>query len=235
MPAPLPAARDGEWLRLARRAKTLSWLSLAWLAVEGSVAIVAGIMAGSIALVAFGLDSAIEGVASVVIVWRFSGSRLYSERAEQRAQRLVAVQFFILAPFIVYEGLEKLLVGGDVETSWLGIGLTIATLGICQPLGYAKRSLGRRLASDATVGEGLQNLLCGYLAIAVLVGLLANALFGIWWLDPLVALGIAGVAVYEGRKAWRGESCSCGACEVPMPGLPSRGGEGNREIRALTR
>jgi divalent metal cation (Fe/Co/Zn/Cd) transporter len=220
IPASLPTARDGEWLRLARRAKRLSWLSLAWLTVEGSVAIVAGLTAGSIALVAFGLDSAIEGVASIVIVWRFSGSRLYSERAEQRAQRLVAIQFFILAPFIVYEGLEKLIVGGDVETSWLGIGLTIATLAICQPLGFAKRRLGRRLASDATVGEGLQNLLCGYLAVAVLTGLLANALFGIWWLDPIVALGIAGVAVYEGRKAWRGESCACGACEVPMPRTP---------------
>jgi len=216
-PALAPAAHDGEWLQLAHRAKLLSWLSLAWLTIEGTVAIVAGVMAGSVALVAFGLDSAIEGVASVVIIWRFSGSRLHSERAERRAQRLVAIQFFILAPFIVYEGLEKLIVSGDVETSWLGIGLTIATLGICQPLGYAKRSLGRRLGSDATVGEGLQNLLCGYLAIAVLVGLLANALFGIWWLDPLVALGIAGVALYEGRKTWRGESCACGACQVPIP------------------
>jgi divalent metal cation (Fe/Co/Zn/Cd) transporter len=193
----------------------LSWLSLAWLTVEGTVAIVAGIMAGSVALIAFGLDSAIEGVASVVIVWRFSGSRLLSERAELRAQRLVAIQFFILAPFITYEALGKLIEGGDVETSWLGIGLTIATLGICQPLGFAKRRIGEKLGSSATVGEGLQNLLCGYLAIAVLVGLLANAFFGVAWLDPIVALGIAGVAVYEGRKAWRGESCSCAACEVP--------------------
>jgi divalent metal cation (Fe/Co/Zn/Cd) transporter len=216
IPTPLPAARDGEWLRLARRAKLLSWLSLAWLTIEGTVAIVAGILAGSIALVAFGLDSAIEGVASVVIVWRFSGSRLFSERAELRAQRLVAIQFFILAPFITYEALGKLIAGGSVETSWLGIGLTIATLGICQPLGFAKRRIGEKLGSSATVGEGLQNLLCGYLAVAVLAGLLANALFGIAWLDPIVALGIAGVAVYEGRKAWRGESCSCAACEVPV-------------------
>jgi divalent metal cation (Fe/Co/Zn/Cd) transporter len=154
------------------------------------------------------LDSAIEGVASIVIVWRFSGSRLFSERAEWRAQRLVAIQFFILAPFITYEGLEKLIGGGDVETTWLGIGLTIATLMICQPLGIAKRRLGARLGSGATVGEGIQNLLCGYLAIAVLVGVLANTLFGIWWLDPLVALGIAGVAVQEGRKALRGDSCA---------------------------
>jgi divalent metal cation (Fe/Co/Zn/Cd) transporter len=210
--APLVASRSDEWLRLANWAKQLSWLSLAWLTVEGAVAMIAGVMAGSVALIAFGLDSAIEGVASVVIIWRFSGSRLFSERAEQRALRLVAIQFFILAPFITYEGLEKLIGGGDVETSYLGIALTIATLAICQPLGIAKRRIGAKLGSGATVGEGLQNLLCAYLAIAVLVGLLANTLFGIWWLDPIIALGIAGVAVREGQKAWRGEGCDCATC-----------------------
>jgi hypothetical protein len=153
--------------------------------------------------------SAIEGVASVVIIWRFSGSRLLSQRAEYRAQRIVAWQFFILAPFITYEALERLATGGDIETSWLGIGLTLATLAICQPLGYAKRRLGATLDSRATVGEGTQNLLCGYLAVAVLAGLLANTLFGLWWLDPIVALVIAGVAVQEGRKAWRGACDRC--------------------------
>jgi divalent metal cation (Fe/Co/Zn/Cd) transporter len=201
-----------EWLRRARLTRLLSWLSLFWLGIEGAVAIVAGVMAGSVALIAFGLDSAIEGIASVVIIWRFSGPRLFSERAERRAQVLVAAQFFILAPFITYEGVEKLLSGGDIETSWIGIGLTIATLAICQPLGLAKRRLGAKLGSSATVGEGMQNLLCGYLAIAVLVGLLANALFGVWWLDPVVALGIAAVAVQEGRKALRGDGCGCAAC-----------------------
>lgn len=217
MEAASPAAtaalpRSEEWLRAARLTRLLSWLSLAWLGIEGAVAIVAGVMAGSIALIAFGLDSAIEGVASVVIIWRFSGSRLLSERAERRAQVLVAAQFFILAPFITYEGADKLVTGAEIETSWLGIGLTIATLAICQPLGLAKRRLGAKLGSSATVGEGTQNLLCGYLAVAVLVGLLANALFGIWWLDPVVALGIAAVAVQEGRKALGGEGCACASC-----------------------
>jgi divalent metal cation (Fe/Co/Zn/Cd) transporter len=204
--------RSADWLRAARLTRLLSWLSLVWLGIEGAVAIVAGVMVGSIALIAFGLDSAIEGVASVVIIWRFSGSRLLSESAERRAQVLVAAQFFILAPFITYEGAEKLVAGGDIETSWLGIGLTLATLAICQPLGLAKRRLGAKLGSPATVGEGTQNLLCGYLAVAVLVGLLANTLFGIWWLDPVVAIGIAGVAVQEGRRALRGESCGCTTC-----------------------
>jgi divalent metal cation (Fe/Co/Zn/Cd) transporter len=206
-PLPAEAAPSHEWLRAARLARVLSSLSLVWLGVEGAVAIVAGVMAGSVALIAFGLDSAIEGVASVVIIWRFSGSRLLSQRAEARAQRLVAWQFFILVPFITYAALEKLATAGDIETSWLGIGLTLATLAICQPLGYAKRRLGAKLDSRATIGEGTQNLLCGYLAVAVLAGLLANTLFGLWWLDPIVALVIAGVALQEGRKAWRGEVC----------------------------
>src|SRR5688572_19602203 len=211
LPQTLPARSD-EWLRAARVTRRLSWLSLAWLTIEGTVAIVAGVTAGSVALIAFGLDSAIEGVASVVILWRFSGSRIYSDRAERRAQFLVAIQFFILAPFITFEALEHLLTGSAAETSYLGIGLTVATLAICQPLGYAKRRLGKRLNSGATVGEGTQNLLCGYLAIAVLGGLLANTLFGLWWLDPLVALGIAAVAVQEGRKALRGDACTCASC-----------------------
>jgi divalent metal cation (Fe/Co/Zn/Cd) transporter len=182
-----------------------------WLGIEGAVAILAGVMAGSIALVAFGLDSAIEGVASTVIIWRFSGSRMFSERAERRALFLVALQFFILVPFIVYEAIDKLLSAGEVETSWLGMGLTVATLAICQPLGFAKRRLGAKLGSGATVGEGTQNLLCGYLAIAVLFGLVANATLGLWWLDPVVALFIAGVAFQEGRKALSGEGCAA-AC-----------------------
>jgi divalent metal cation (Fe/Co/Zn/Cd) transporter len=210
VPPALP--RSDEWLRAARLTKLLSWLSLFWLGIEGVVAIVAGVMAGSVALIAFGLDSAVEGVASVVIIWRFSGSRLFSERAERRAQFLVAIQFFVLVPFIAFEGIEKLATGGEIETSWLGIGLTIATLAICQPLGLAKRRLGAKLGSSATVGEGTQNLLCAYLAIAVLVGLLANTLFGIWWLDPIVALGIAAVAFQEGRKALRGDNCGCATC-----------------------
>jgi divalent metal cation (Fe/Co/Zn/Cd) transporter len=205
------AVGSDAWLRAARLTKLLSWVSLAWLGIEGTVAIVAGVMAGSIALVAFGLDSAIEGAASIVIIWRFSGSRLFSERAERRARFLVAIQFFVLAPFIAYESLDRLVAGGEIETSWLGIGLTIATLGICQPLGLAKRRLGAQLGSTATIGEGTQNLLCGYLALAVLGGLLANAMFGLWWLDPIVALLIAGVALREGRAALRGDAC-CASC-----------------------
>lgn len=202
---------DQAWLRAARRARQLSWLSLAWMAAEGAIGVVAGVLAGSIALVAFGLDSAIEGFASLVIVWRFTGSRLHSEQAERRAQKLVAVQFFVLAPYVAFEAVHKLVGSAEPETSLLGIGLTASSLVGMPLLGRAKRRLAVTLDSRATHGEGTQNLLCAYLAGAVLAGLLGNALFGLWWLDPLAALVVAGVAVHEGRESWRGEPC-CAAC-----------------------
>ena len=201
--------RDQRWLRDARVARLLAWLSLAWLTVEGTVAVIAGLIAGSVALVGFGLDSAIEGIASIIVIWRFTGARTLSEHAERRAQQLVAVSFFLLAPYIAADALRALLGEHHPETSLVGIGLTIGTLFICRPLGHAKQRIGDRLGSAATKGEGKQNLLCAYLAAGVLVGLAANALLGAWWLDPVVALAIAAVAVREGRSAWRGEGCSC--------------------------
>jgi len=207
---PLPA-RSEEWLRAARRARLLSWVSLVWMGAEGAIAITAGVLAGSIALISFGLDSVIEGGASLVIVWRFTGSRLLSHAAEQRAQKLVAIQFFLLAPYVAAESIHKLVTGERAETSWLGIALVTSSLIGMPILGYAKRRLADTLGSVATRGEGTQNLLCAYLAAAVLVGLIGNALFGLWWLDPAAALVVAGVAVKEGVGSWRGEGC-CDVC-----------------------
>lgn len=204
VPAP---PRSGEWLRDARRARLLSWFSLVLIGAEGAVAIAAGIAAGSIALIAFGIDSAIEGLASLVIVWRFSGSRLHSPASERRAQRLVAVQFFLLVPYVAAESLRALVGGHHPDPSWVGIGLAIASLATMPALGVAKERLAARLESAATRGEGRQNMLCGCLAAALLAGLLGNALLGAWWLDPAVGLLIAGVAFVEGRRAWRGQAC----------------------------
>jgi divalent metal cation (Fe/Co/Zn/Cd) transporter len=178
---------------------------------EGAIAITAGILAGSIALVGFGIDSAIEGVASLVIVWRFTGHRLLSEAAERRAQKLVAIQFFILAPYVSFEAIRHLTGAEHPEVSVLGMGLTATSLVGMPVLGVAKQSLAARLGSSATRGEGAQNLICAYLAGAVFVGLAGNALFGWWWLDPIAALVIAGVALREGFETWRGEGC----CAVP--------------------
>jgi divalent metal cation (Fe/Co/Zn/Cd) transporter len=167
-------------------------------------------MAGSIALVGFGIASAIEGFASAIIVWRFPGTRLHSAAAEQRAQKLVAIQFFLLAPYVAVEAALHLLGGERPDTSWLGMALVTTSVIGMPLLGVAKVRLADQLGSPATRGEGNQNLLCAYLAGAVLLGLAGNALFGLWWLDPVAAFVIAAVAVREGVQTWRGEGCCAG-------------------------
>jgi divalent metal cation (Fe/Co/Zn/Cd) transporter len=192
---------------LAARVRLLSWLSLAWMTIEGGVAIAAGVAASSIALVGFGLDSAIEGFASVIIIWRFTGHRVFSPRAEERAQKLVAVQFFLLAPYVAVESVRALAAGDRPDETIVGILLACGSVVLMPMLGVAKQRIADQLGSPATRGEGRQNLLCAYLAGALLVGLLGNALFGAWWLDAVVGLLIAAVAVREGVDAWRGEGC----------------------------
>jgi divalent metal cation (Fe/Co/Zn/Cd) transporter len=219
-----------EFERLARHARLLSWVSLVWMGAEATVAIVAGVLAGSVALIGFGLDSAIEGFASAVIVWRFTGARLWSQAAETRAQKLVAIQFFILAPYVAFEAIGALVGGERPDESLLGIAVAITSVIGMPLLGIAKRTIGEQLGSVATEGEGMQNLLCAYLAGALLVGLTANALFGLWWLDPVVALGIAAVALREGRSAWRGEG-SCVALDA-APGHLEVGCQHTRRTRS---
>jgi divalent metal cation (Fe/Co/Zn/Cd) transporter len=208
---PVAAISRQRYEELARRVRLLSWLSLFWMTMEGAVAIAAGIAASSIALVGFGLDSAIEGVASVIIIWRFTGHRMVSHAAEERAQKLVAVQFFLLAPYVAFESMRSLIGAEHPEVSWVGIGLAVGSVIFMPMLGIAKERLANQLGSAATKGEGRQNMLCAYLAGALLVGLLGNALVGAWWLDPLVGLLIAAVAVREGLEAWRGEGCCVGS------------------------
>jgi divalent metal cation (Fe/Co/Zn/Cd) transporter len=216
-PIAAPAAPTPEFLAAVKRVKFLSWLSLVWMGAEGTIAIVAGVLAGSIALVGFGIDSAIEGFASAIIVWRFTGARIHSHAAEERAQKLVAAQFFLLAPYVAFEAVHKLLTGEHPTTSWLGMALAASSVIGMPLLGRAKVKLAHQLGSAATKGEGNQNLLCAYLAGAVLVGLAANAAFGLWWLDPVAALVIAVVAVREGRETWRGEGC-CAAPKLAPAG-----------------
>jgi divalent metal cation (Fe/Co/Zn/Cd) transporter len=162
-----------------------------------------------VALLGFGIDSAIEALASIIVVWRFRSSHTLSDRAETRAQRAVAFSFFLLAPYIAAESVRILLLERHAETTWLGVALAAVSLLWCPGLGLMKKRLGARLNSAAATGEGRQNLLCAYLAVAVLVGLLANNLWCIWWLDPTVGLLIAVLALREGRSAWRGEACTC--------------------------
>jgi divalent metal cation (Fe/Co/Zn/Cd) transporter len=209
-PAPI-VLRDARWLQAARWARWLAWASLFWMTVEGAVGLVSGFGAGSIALIGWALSSVVEGLASVIVIWRFTGGRTLSETAEQRAQKAVAISFWLLAPYVAVQSVRDLVTGQQSETTLVGIGLTVSSLLLMPALGIAKHRLGRRLGSGATAGEGTQNLLCAYLAGAVLVGLIANTLWGLWWLDPVAGLAVAAVAIKEGRDAWRGDSC----CAVP--------------------
>lgn len=215
LPSP-PVAHDNasDRARLVGRAKLLARLGIAWHGIEAAVAIGAGVIAGSIALVGFGADSLIESVAGFVLLWRFAASRAASEEAEQRAQKLIGTSFFVLGAYVGVEAVRNLVVAAHPEVSYVGIGLSIVTLAMMPPLAVAKGRIGDRLGSSATKSEGRQNMLCAYLSAALLVGLSANAIFGAWWADPVTALLIATVAVREGVEAWQGDACCA-------PGIPT--------------
>lgn len=204
--------RIAERAKLVRQARLLAWLGVGWHGVEAAIAVGAGLDASSIALLGFGADSLIESVAGIILLWRFATSRVASEDAERHAQKLIALSFYAIAAYVGFEAVRSLLTGERPEASWVGIGLAAFTLVTMPPLAIGKARVGEKLGSSATKSEGQQNMLCAYLSAALLVGLGANALFGLWWADPVTALLIAGVAVKEGRESWRGESC----CTAPV-------------------
>lgn len=206
------AVGQDERAFLIGRIKLISWLSLAWMTTEGVIGTIVGIMSNSIALIGYGVDSTITGVASVIIIWRFTGSRIDSEASEKQAQKIVAITFFLLAPYIIAAAVHHLITGSEAQASWLGIGLAVTSVILMPLFGRAKKRIGNRLGSSATTGEGTQNILCAYLSLAILIGLVSNAVLGLWWADPLVALIVAVVAVQTGISTWRGESCDEGAC-----------------------
>jgi divalent metal cation (Fe/Co/Zn/Cd) transporter len=195
---------------LGRRAQLLAAASVSYNVIEAVIAIAAGIVAGSIALVGFGLDSVVEVSSGLIILWQFR-HRL-PETREQQALRLMAVSFFALAGYVAFESLRALLSGHDPEPSPVGIGLAIASLLVMPFLSWAQRRTGRALGSNAVVADSTQTLLCTYLSAVLLVGLVLNATLGWSWADPIAGLIIAAVAVREGIEAWRGENCGC--CEL---------------------
>jgi divalent metal cation (Fe/Co/Zn/Cd) transporter len=198
-----------ERAALERRAKKLAWSGNAWHVIEFAIAVGAGIAADSVALIGFGIDSVIEALAGGVIVWLFSGGRGSSHMAERRAQQLIAASYALLVAYIGVEAVRDLLGSHHPGVSWVGISLAAFTAPTMPLLARAKRTVGRKLNSSAAVSESSQNMICAYLSIALLVGLLANALLGWWWADPAAALVIAAVAAEEGIHAWRAESCDC--------------------------
>jgi divalent metal cation (Fe/Co/Zn/Cd) transporter len=197
-----------ERARLERRARLLAWGANAWHLVELLVAIGAGVASGSVALVAFGVDSGIEILAGAVVLWLWSGARGRTGDAERRAQQLIAASFVALAAYVLAASLRAL-AGDHPDPSWVGIALAACTAPTMPLLARAKRRVGTALGSVATAREGAQSMLCAYLSVALLVGLGMNALAGWWWADPLAGLVIAAAAVREGRAAWRGDACEC--------------------------
>jgi divalent metal cation (Fe/Co/Zn/Cd) transporter len=185
----------------------LSWLTLGWLLIDGIIGLGAGLRTNSVVLIGWGIDCGIEAVAALIIIWRFSGKRLVADHVERIAQRVVAVTFLLLVPYIVIEAIDHLVTGNSGGVSWIGIALA-ATDAVLMPfLGQAKNRIGRQLNSAAATGAGKQNVLCAYLSIAVLIGLGANAILGWWWADPIAALLVAVVCVQAGISTWRGDSC----------------------------
>ena len=195
-----------------RRAVLLSWLTLVWLAIDGAIGMTAGISANSVALIGWGIDCAIEAAAALVIVWRFTGTRVQSPDAERFAQKVVGLSFFLLTPYIAVTAVDHLLTGNAAKVSWVGIALAASDAILMPILGRAKKRAGTMIGSAATTGAGHQNILCAYLSVAVLVGLAANALVGWWWADPITALLVAVVCLQAGLRTWRGEGCDEPAC-----------------------
>jgi hypothetical protein len=205
-----PAAprRDAGWYRAARQARLLSWASLGWMGVEGVVGLLAGVEAGSLSLIVWASSSFVEGLASMTIIWRFTGARLHSGTSERTAQRWVAGSFLLLVPYFLYASVERLLNGSDVESSVLGIAVTGSAIVLMPLLGWAKLRLAERLGSSATAGEGVQNLLCAAQATAALIALV-GAGAGLSFLDPIAAVAISAIAVKECVDLWRGEQDDC--------------------------
>ena len=196
---------DARRVRLGRRAQLLAGASVTYNVLEAAVAITAGLVSGSVALVGFGLDSVVEVSSGLIILWQFR--HRIPEARERQALRLMAFSFFALAAYVSFESLRALIGGHEPAPSPVGIVLAAASLVIMPFLSWGQRRTGKALGSNAVVADSTQTLLCTYLSAVLLFGLILNATLGWSWADPIAGLLIAAVAVREGRAAWRGEGC----------------------------
>jgi divalent metal cation (Fe/Co/Zn/Cd) transporter len=193
---------EGIAPELRNRALRLEYFTITWNVIEALVALGAGWMAGSIALVGFGFDSLIEVTSAVALVWRLrkSGDLDRELAAERMALHIVAYTFFALAAYITYESIGVLLRRAAPEESLVGIALAAISLIVMPWLGFAKKKLARRIGSRALAADGTETLVCSYLSLTLLVGLGANALWGWWWADPVAGLVIVAFVVHEGKE-----------------------------------
>ncbi|MEV0170410.1 cation transporter [Streptomyces sp. NPDC050803] len=213
---PSPVRRDA----LARRIRLLVAATITYNAVEAVVAITAGTLASSAALVGFGLDSVIEVSSAAAVAWQFSArEHQVREAREKTTLRIIAVSFFVLAAYVSVDAVRALTGTGEAERSVPGIVLAALSLAVMPFLSAAQRRAGREFGSASAVADSKQTLLCTYLSAVLLAGLLLNATLGWSWADPIAALTIAAIAVKEGRDAWRGKGC----CAAPVVKEPAEG------------
>lgn len=209
------AGRDAAGAAV-RRARLLLWVTLGWNVVEGIIAVASGIAAGSIALVGFGLDSGIEVGAAAIVLWRFSIPHHEAERAEAaegRALRVIGVTFLLLAAYVTAEAAYLLVAVGEAGESLVGIGLAAASVLGMPVLARLKWRAADEIGSAALRAEAKETLACSFLSAALFVGLVANAIFGWWWADPLAALVMVPWIAKEGLEGLRGERCEDDTCD----------------------
>jgi len=201
----VPHLRIARQQALQRRVRLLVATTITYNVVEAVIALAAGTLASSVALVGFGLDSVIEVSSAAAVAWQFSARD--PARRERQALRVIAWSFFALAAFVTVEAVRALLGATEAERSPVGIALVATSVVVMPFLSWAQRRAGRELGSASAVADSRQTLLCTYLSVAVLAGLVLDAALGWWWADPVAALVVAVLAVREGRAAWRGEGC----------------------------
>ncbi|HET6860249.1 MAG TPA: cation transporter [Streptomyces sp.] len=210
---PSPVRRDA----LVKRIRLLITATIVYNVIEAIVAITAGTIASSTALIGFGLDSVIEVSSAAAVAWQFSArEHAVREAREKTALRIIAVSFFALAAYVGVDAARTLTGGGEAERSISGIVIAALSLAVMPFLSAAQRKAGRELGSASAVADSKQTLLCTYLSAVLLVGLVLNATLGWSWADPIAALVIATIAIKEGRDAWQGKSC----CATPAPTAP---------------
>ena len=210
--APRPDGSDR--VAAVQRARWLNAATIGWNAIEGVVAVTAGLTAGSVSLVAFGFDSAIEVSAALVLTWRLHQERKGGcmQTSDRRATRVIAVSFVVLGVYVGVESIRDLLGGARPDSSTVGIVMAALSLLVMPFLARAKRALAPALGSAAAVADAKQTNLCALLSAILLVGLGANAILGWWWADPLAGVGIAGLALLEARRTWTAESLADTCC-----------------------
>ncbi|MBW1603837.1 cation transporter [Streptomyces sp. JJ66] len=203
---------------LTRRIRLLVAATIIYNVIEAVVALTAGTLANSTALIGFGLDSLIEVSSATAVAWQFSAADHAARQAREKTTlRIIAVSFFALAAYVTVEAVRALAGTGEADTSVPGIVLAALSLAIMPLLSAAQRRAGRELASASAVADSKQTLLCAYLSAVLLVGLLLNAVLGWSWADPFAALVIAAVAVKEGRDTWRGKGCCAAPASATTP------------------